>query len=164
MNSEAVRADFFDASALAKVYSDEPGSDVARQYFNSRPTKYTTPFCFYEAMNVLKGKWKYKGKLSIEQYLDAAFRLTAWYGASSSQVKDLDFTEPSTFFEAKKIAQNYGLDLSDAFQILSVKKGYFSVLINESSTVLVTADRELAVAAQALGLRAWNLMVDPPPQ
>ena len=164
MNSEAVRADFFDASALAKVYSDEPGSDVARQYFNSRPTKYTTPFCFYEAMNVLKGKWKYKGKLSIEQYLDAALRLTAWYGASSSQVKDLDFTEPSTFFEAKNIAQDHGLDLSDAFQILSIKKGYFSVLIDESSAVLVTADRELADAARTLNLRVWNLMVDPAPQ
>lgn len=164
MNWKSARADFFDASALVKVYSDEPGSDIARRYFYGRPAKHTTPFCFYEAMNVLKGKWKYKKKLSIEQYLDAAFRLTAWYGASSSIVKDLDFTEPITFFEAKEIAQNHGLDLSDAFQILSVKKGYFSVLINESSTVLVTADRELAVAAKALGLRAWYLMEGSPPE
>lgn len=163
MNRRAARADFFDASALAKVYSDEPCSDVASDYFRSRATKYTTPFCFYEAMNVLKGKWKHKGQLTIDQYLEAAFRLTAWYGASSSKVHDLNFTEPTTFAEAKDIAERNRLDLSDAFQILSVKKGYFSVLVNESSTVLVTADKELADAARAEGLRAWNLMLEPAP-
>jgi hypothetical protein len=81
-------------------------------------------------MNVLKGKWKHKGKLTIDEYLDAAFHLTAWYGASSSKVKDLNFTEPTTFVEAKKIAQRSQLDLSDAFQILSIKSGYYSVLVN----------------------------------
>jgi len=164
MTRTAARADFFDASALAKVYTQEPCSDVARQYFNSRSTKYTTPFCYYETMNVLKGKWKHKGQLSLEEYLDAAFQLTAWYGTSSSKVKDLDFTEPTTFFEAKAIAQQGQLDLSDAFQILSVKKGYFSVLVNDSTTVLVTADGELANAARTEGLRVWNLMTEPAPQ
>ena len=163
MNRRAARADFFDASALVKIYSDEPCSDVARDYFRSRATKYTTPFCFYEAMNVLKGKWKHKDQLTIDQYFDAAFRLTAWYGASSSKVKDLNFTEPATFAEAKEIAERSRLDLSDAFQILSVKKGYFSVLVNESSTVLVTADKALVDAARAEGLRAWNLMLEPAP-
>jgi hypothetical protein len=115
-------------------------------------------------MNVLKGKWKHKGQLTPEQYFDAAFHLTAWYGASSSRVKDLNFTEPNTFVEAKEIAQRNQLDLSDAFQILSVKKGYFSVLVNESSTILVTADKELAGAARNEGLRAWNLMVEPAPE
>jgi hypothetical protein len=76
-------------------------------------------------MNVLKGKWKHKGQLTLEQYLDAAFHLTAWYGASSPKVKDLNFTEPTTFAQAKAIAQRSQLDLSDAFQILSVKKATF---------------------------------------
>jgi predicted nucleic acid-binding protein len=71
----AFRADFFDASALAKVYTDEPCSAVVRQYFNGRATKYTTPFCFYESLNVLKGKWKHKGQLTLDQYVDAAFQL-----------------------------------------------------------------------------------------
>jgi predicted nucleic acid-binding protein len=164
VNRRAARADFFDASALAKIYSDEPCSDIARAYFRSRATKYTTPFCFYEAMNVLKGKWKHKGQLTIEKYLDAAFQLTAWYGASSSKVRDLNFTEPTTFAQAKEIAQRNQLDLSDAFQILSVKKGYFSVLVNDSTTVLVTADRDLAGAARTEGLRVWNLMTEPAPQ
>ncbi len=164
MNRTACRADFFDASALAKVYCDERGSDIVRSYFRSRATKYTTPFCFYEAMNVLKGKWKFKGQLTLEQYLDAAFRLTAWFGASSSQVKDLNFTDPLTFSEAKALAQRTNLDLSDAFQILSVKKGYFSHLINDSTTVLVTADKDLADAAKLEGLRTWNPLVESAPK
>ena len=164
MNRRAARADFFDASALAKVFTDEPGSDVIRQYFRGRSTKYTTPFCFYETMNVLKGKWKHKGQLTLEKYLDAAFQLTAWFGASSARVKDLDFTDPLTFAEAKAIALRSELDLSDAFQILSVKIGYFSVLVNDSATVLVTADRELAEAARQEGLRAWDLMLEPAPE
>ena len=164
MNGRSARADFFDASALAKVYADEPYSAIVRQYFNSRSTKYTTPFCFYEAMNVLKGKWKYREQLTKSQYLEAAFRLTAWYGASSSRIKDLNFTEPITFANAKAIAERTGLDLSDAFQILSVKTGYFSVLVNESSTVLVTADKELALAASSEGLQTWSVTEEPPPQ
>ena len=163
MNSPAVRADFFDASALVKVFSDEPYSDIVRKYFNSRSTKYTTPFCFYEAMNVLKGKWKYKNALTKDQYMDAVFQLTAWFGASSRRIKDLDFTNPMVFSDAKKIAQRYSIDLSDAFQILSVKAGYFSVLVNDSATVLVTADNDLAQAGRAEQLKVWNVMLDPPP-
>lgn len=110
MHRIAVRADFFDASALVKIYSDEPSSDVVRQYFNARATKYTTPFCFYEAMNVLKGKWKHKNQLSLDQYIDAAFRLTVWYGASSSWIDDLDFADPLTFSSARTLAKRSELD------------------------------------------------------
>ena len=163
MNNEAVRADFFDASALVKVYSDEPGSDVVCEYFRNSATKYTTPYCFYEALNVLKGKWKFKSKMTIDQYFEAAFQLAAWYGESSSHIADLDFTDPATFGEAKQMAKRHCLDLSDAFQILSVRKGFFSGLANESSTVLVTSDKGLADAAKMEGLRVWHTMLERAP-
>ncbi|AMS31884.1 hypothetical protein AEM42_04735 [Betaproteobacteria bacterium UKL13-2] len=163
MSIFAARADFFDASTLAKVFADEPGSTILREYWHARATKYTTPFCFYEAMNVLKGKWKHKGQLMLPDYLDAAFQLTAWYGASSSKIADLDFTDPLTFSETRALAQRTGLDLSDAFQIMSVKRGYFSSLTNDSATVLVTADNSLAQAARSEGLRVWNVNLDPAP-
>ena len=158
-----LRADFFDASVLVKVFSNEPGSDAARAYFNSRATKHSTAFCFYEAMNVLKGKWKFQGKLTHQEYLSSAFHLTAWFGASASRVSDLDFTNPLIFQQATKLVQKFGLDYSDAFQILSVKEGYFSSLVGDSSTVLVTADRQLAAAARSEGLRAWSMLDEPPP-
>lgn len=164
MGSIATRADFFDASALVKVFADEPRSDVVRTYWRSRATKYTTPFCFYEAMNVLKGKWKFKKQLTIAQYLDATFHLTAWYGASSDSITDLDFANPATFANTKALAERTGVDLSDAFQIMSVKHGYFSAMAYDSTTVFVTADGELATAAKAEGLRVWSVMLEEPPQ
>lgn len=164
MSTFTARADFFDASALVKVFADEHGSIMLRDYWHSRATKYTTPFCFYEAMNVLKSKWKHKDQLMLPEYLDAAFQLTAWYGASSSKIADLDFTDPWTFSETRALAERAGLDLSDAFQIMSVKRGYFSSLINDSATVLVTADNGLAHAAKSEGLRVWNVNLEPAPQ
>jgi predicted nucleic acid-binding protein len=159
----SVRADFFDASALVKVYASEPHSEVIRSYFYARSTKYTSPFCFYEALNILKAKWLYRSELRRDQYLSAAFHLTAWYGAATSRIKDLDLTNPTVFQTAKGLVERTGLDLSDAFQILSVKEGYFSRLVDDSKTVLVTADKALAAAARAEGLRVWSATEEPPP-
>ncbi|MFC3115326.1 hypothetical protein [Cellvibrio fontiphilus] len=65
MSDFPTRANFFDASALAKVYSKEYGSDILIEYFyNYAPTKFTTPFCLYEALNVLKTKWLHRKELA----------------------------------------------------------------------------------------------------
>ena len=164
MNSIALRAEFFDASALAKIFTVEPYSTEVQSYWHLSPTKHTTPFCFYEAMNVLKSKWKFKNQLNYEEYLEAAFKLTTWFGASSKSIKDLDFSDPIIFHETKALAARHTLDLSDAFQIMSVKKGYFSGLVNDSATILVTADKQLATSARAEGLRAWDITSEPPPE
>jgi predicted nucleic acid-binding protein len=121
MNRRANRADFFDASALVKIYANEPHSDVVRSYFHSRPTKYTSPFCFYEALNILKSKWLNRSQMTRDEYLDAAFRLTAWYAAATKRINDLDFTDPLVFGAVKSLVERTGVDLSDAFQIVSVK-------------------------------------------
>ena len=161
--STSVFANCFDASALVKVWVDEPNCGPARMYFNTQsPTKYTTPFCYFETLSALKGKWLRK-ELSKEVYLNAAFAMTVWFQASSRKVKDIDFTDPPTFLRAKEIVEKYEIDLSDAFQILSVKEGYFSPLANDSRTLLVTADEKLANAAEAEGLRAWYCLSWPTP-
>lgn len=171
--SHAARVSFFDASALAKVFAQEPGSEIIRPYFESEPTKYTTQFCFYEALNVLKNsrlpkdqikpKAKNKTQLSQDEYLSAANRLFNWFRTSSRNINDIEFTKPETFAEAQRIAAGTGLDLSDAFQILSVKSGYFSPLCGDSATVLVTADKGLSIAARAEGLRVWYFMSEAAP-
>ena len=150
------RANCFDASALVKVFVDEPGCGPVRQYFNTdSPTKYTTPFCYFEALSVLKVKWQYRKEISREQYVDAAFAITIWFQASSRRIDDIDLTYPPTFDRAREIVEKYDIDVSDAFQILSVKEGYFAPLAKEPSTILVTADERLAKVAQSEGLRAW---------
>lgn len=135
-----------------------------REYVIRRPAGYTTPFCFYEALNALKAKWKYRAQLTKEQYLKAAFELTAWFGATSRQVSDLDFADALVFHRTSDLANRHGLDLSDAFQIMSVKHGFYSVLGGESATVLVTSDLPLAVAARAEGLKVWHTLSEPAPE
>ncbi|TAN43239.1 MAG: PIN domain-containing protein [Nitrospirae bacterium] len=159
----AARANCFDASALVKLHVDEIGSDVIRQYADTEPTKYTTPFCFFEALNVLKVKWLYRKEISKEEYHDASLKLTSWFSLISKRIRDLDFIDPIVFVEVKKIAEQHSLDLSDAFQIVSVKKGFFSSLAHESKTILVTADEELANAARSEGIKVWYFLTEPRP-
>jgi len=160
--SIAVRANCFDASALVKLYTPESGSEIIGPYFNGESTKYTTPFCFYETLSTLKVKWL-RDAITKAQYLEAARRLTAWYGASSRGIDDLDFAAHTTFADAKRIVEHTSLDLSDAFQILSVKSGFYGRLAGDSKTVLVTADKGLADAARSEGLRVWYFMEEPAP-
>ena len=159
----STHSSLFDASALVKVFSIEPGSNVVKQYFDACPCKYTTPFCFYEAMNALKGKWKYKQQLSLEEYYKATFELTAWHGAWSKDLNDIDFSDPAVSARTRQLAEKFQLDLSDAFQILSVQQGAHSIFVNDSATVLVTADNGLAAAARSEGIRVWNVMLEPAP-
>jgi len=163
MTSKAVRANCFDASALVKIYTDEDGSEIVKNYFFSEPTKYTTPFCFYEALNVLKAKHYYRNEITAEKYHSASFSLTAWFSSIVNDISDINFLSPVVFTNVQLISTKYSLDLSDAFQILSVKNGIFSHLSHESKTVLVTADEKLSKAAKKEGLRAWNFMKEPNP-
>ena len=162
--NEAVRANCFDASALLKLYVKEDGSEELRAYWNRESTRFTTSLCFYEALTQLKVCHFYRKVLDREEYKKATLSLSAWYGAVSKKIPELDFLSPEVFFAAQRTAQKHGLDLSDAFQIHSVKEGFFSKMIGGSTTILVTADRELAKAARAEGLRVWNILAEPAPR
>jgi predicted nucleic acid-binding protein len=164
MKELPVRAICFDASALVKVFSDEESSESIREFFNKHaPTRYTTPFCFYEALSVLKVKWLYRKELDESAYRESAFQLTAWYASSLTRTKDIDFHDPIVFHRLLSLAEKYAIDLSDAFQIESVKNGFFSGLIDESSTLLVTADKRLSEVAKEEGIKVWYFLTDPVP-
>lgn len=152
----------FDAAALVKRFLNEEGSDILRQFWNKHSTLYTTPFCLYESLGVLKLR-KLRHKLTKKEYLEAASRLVAWYRASACNIKDLDFTRLDVFTKAEKIAEQHDLDLSDAFQLLSLQDGFFAPLVRDSATPLVTADEALANAARAIGLRVWDCLREPMP-
>jgi hypothetical protein len=100
------------------------------------------------------------GNIGDDEYHKAAFELSAWFSASSKNLPDLDFVDPMTFPQVQSLARKYSVDLSDAFQILSVQKGFASVMSGESQTILVTADKGLAAAARSEGIRVWNVMTE----
>ncbi len=158
----AVRMNCFDASALVKLYVDEPRSDILRKYFYSESSKYTTPFCFFETLSILKGR-KNREQLSEDGYFRATFELVAWFGSFSEKLPDVKLTSSNGLKHTQEIANRYSLDLSDAFQILSVKDGYFSAMCDGSKTILVTADEKLAAAARSENLRVWDILNEPPP-
>ena len=156
----------FDASALVKVYTDEDGSGVVRKYFDSAPSKYTTLSCYFETLNALKRK-RFSRKppnITDQEYHDAAFKLSAWFSLawknvlslSPNYVQDLDFVDPQTFPKIQSLARTYSLDLSDAFQILSVKEGFASPMVGQSQPILVTADKNLATAARNERIKVWE--------
>ena len=160
-----VRANLFDASALVKVFSDEYDSVVIQTFLNQHaPTRYTTPFCFYEALNLLKSKWLHRKELSEAQYRDKALRLVAWHGTATRYGQDIELTEPTVLFSVLALVEKYSMDVSDAFQIQSVKSGYFSCLVESSATLLVTADRKLAEIARNEGIKAWYFPEEPIPR
>ncbi len=161
--SDAVRANCFDASALLKRYVQEDGSEILRAYWKREPTKFTTSLCFYEALTQLKVCHFYRKTLNLAEYKNATLNLCFWYAASSESIPELNFLSPDVFLPAQRTAEKHGLDLSDAFQIHSVKAGFFSNMSGDSTTILVTADRKLAKAAGAEGLRVWNLLDEPAP-
>jgi predicted nucleic acid-binding protein len=166
LRTRAVRTNCFDASALVKVYTDEDESVTVRKYFNSEPNKYTTPICYFETLNVLKKKRferKPPNNITDDGYHKAAFELSAWFSASSKNVPDVDLVDPITFPQVQSIARKYSVDLSDAFQILSVKKGFASIMIGESQTILVAADEGLASAARSEVIKVWYVMKEQSP-
>jgi predicted nucleic acid-binding protein len=160
--STTTRANCFDASALLKLYVQENGSDELRTYWNSEPTKFTTSLCFYEALTLLKVCHFYRKILDVEAYKRATLDLCAWYGAVSESIPELKFLSPEVFFAAQRTAENHKIDLSDAFQIHTVREGFFPNLSADSRTILVSADRDLVKAARAEGLRVWSILDELP--
>lgn len=158
------RAVFLDASAIIAFHTAEPMSYVLCEWWHKEATKYTSPMCLFESLNVYKSKWKFQGKLTQDQYREACFNTYHWYQASVRHVKDLDFDSAHVFQQAYLLATKHSLDLSDAFQILSVRDGFFSRLINESATVLCTGDAGLTKAAREEGLLVWNFTMEVPPE
>ena len=149
---------YLDASAAVKLVLREPGFGNLRKYLHLRGSLITT-LCFAEALGVLKRKWLHH-QLSDEQYLGRCYLLV--HGCRIT-LEDTGLEDQQTFMKASQIARKHKLDLSDALQLLTVKYGKFRHLVAESKTLLITADRDLASAAEAEGLRVWNCETEPTP-
>jgi predicted nucleic acid-binding protein len=110
--------------------------------------------CMAEALGVFKRKML-RSELSRDRYFASCYLLLNYVG-NRIHIDDLEISDQAIFLKASALARQYGVDLSDALQLVSVKEGKFRNYVQESKTVFATADRSLASAARAENLRVWD--------
>jgi hypothetical protein len=93
-------------------------------------------------------------------------RRTSRYGADNTiEIQDVEIKDPMVFGEVENLVRKYQetIDVSDAFQIVSVKRNYFSRFECDSKPILITGDKALAIAARQEGIRVWDCVNEPEP-
>jgi len=164
---DALRPHFLDASALVKLVVHEPGSDAFRNYFRTNSWFVSSPLCISEALGVLKRHWQ-QGSLTDERYYACAWELLFSYRAGGRiQLAPEHLGQPEAFASARRLSGTYEIDLSDALQLHLLLYGVLASYCGGSQAVLISADRNLAQAARAEGLLAWDILreeMPPPPR
>ena len=140
---------------------EEDGSKRLRKHFYARGSvAVTTSFCFYEALGVLKTKWSKKNRedsISEELYLLASEELCALVEDENIQLESLSFYDRESFRESEKLTQQYDIDLSDSFQLITLKKGMMAQLQTPIIPELITEDKNIGKAAVKLGLSVLKI-------
>src|SRR5215813_3953019 len=151
---------YLDASVLVKLVVEEDGSNVVEEYMRRNYTAAfkTTSLCFAEALGVLKSKYVNRRRtdhIDEDTYLTAADELRAYVKNDPIELVDVGINDSAVFSEVEEIARRYSLDVSDAYQIVTIRKDHFS-RFPKARPILITADTGLAKAARAEKLRVWD--------
>ena len=153
---------YLDASALVKLLVDEGDCAPVRAFCNGEPNTRTTALCVAEALGVFKRKWK-KKELTLEQYLQVTAQLLA-EAPHRIYETELDPSDHQVSAGVEALVRKHTeLDFVDALQLYTLRHGPFQHMINDSTSVLITADKNLAKAARAEGLRVWDCIREPAP-
>ena len=151
-----MRFHYYDANCLIKLVIDEAGSVELREFFYGlSSTAITTSFCFYEALSVLKAKWLKTTRVDsipLERYLASSEELCALVEDGLIQIEELSFYDMDSFKQSEKLTKEYGVDLSDSFQLITIKNGMMAKLNTSVVPELITEDKNLCEAAKNLGL------------
>jgi predicted nucleic acid-binding protein len=160
MDSQLVH--YLDASVLVKIAVKETGSEAIEKYMAAEPTStfYATSLSFAEALGGLKSKYSRK-EIDQETYIKAGDIIKGYIG-DRIELVDVDISESEIFWEVEKTAKLCGLDIVDAYQIVTIKKDLFS-RVSEAQPILVTADSELAEAGRKQGLKVWDCLKEQAP-
>jgi predicted nucleic acid-binding protein len=163
MEQKWIRVYYLDASALVKILIKEEGSEKVLQYFPSLDSFSTTSLCFAETLGVLKTKYFYRKEITKKEYLNASTELMGYVQENLLHIDEVNITHNEIFEDVENIIYKYNLDVSDAFQIVTIKKSYFSKFECDSKPILVTADECLETVAKKEGLRTWFCLKGTPP-
>jgi predicted nucleic acid-binding protein len=157
-----IKTAYLDASALVKLLVPEDGSRAVRDYFSTHSVFTTTSICFAETLGALKLKFKNQ-LISTDQYLAACSELMAHIRGHTLEIEDIGISKNYIFDEVECIAKMYELDVSDAYQIVTLRRGAFSTLTGDSRPFLITADQQLAAAARREGHQVWDCLRESAP-
>ncbi len=142
---------YFDASVIAKLFLEEPGSEEARKIFNNASVRKTTSLCFSESLAVLKCKLFKKKK--INEYLNATLDLISIKNDSNLEIEEQSIFNREMFDKAQSIIEeNKKVDLADIFQILSIEESIYTH--HGIPCILVTADGPLHELAIKRGVKS----------
>lgn len=145
---------FWDASALAKRYAPEPGSDTAEALFTHAPRRMiTTPWGYSETYSLLRRKREDR-RISTAVFTQAVSALQL---ELLGYEFDLLTVDDDAILYGAVFIERYSLNSVDA-ALLTTWLRYVQALPTEerSSCVLVAADQRLVRAAIAEGLTALN--------
>ena len=144
---------FLDASAIVKLVVDEKGSTFIRNYFNSlNHTFFTTNFCFFESLSVLKRKWCNQ-EISKNEYIDYCYLLFCYKEEKRIKICEYPLENLHNFRKLEQLTEKYNIDISDGLQLLSIKETILAKFVEESETTLITADKNLSESAEKEGVK-----------
>lgn len=144
---------FLDASAIVKLVVEEKGSDRVREYFDALNFLFfTTNFCFFESLSVLKRKWC-NGGISKNQYRECCGRVFAYKKEGRIKIQEYPLENLEDFWKLECLVEKHNIDISDALQLLSIKETILATFAEESETTLLTADKDLAESAKKEGVK-----------
>ena len=163
--TEWIKVHYLDACAVVRIFIEEEGSKELKKYFEMESNFWMTSICFIEALGVLKKKCFYEKLIMKKEYLDACDELMVTIEEKIIRIDEFSITNSETFREVEKLVEQYEkIDVSDAFQIVSIKHSWLSKFTEIPQPVLITADKELAKVARKEGLNAWYIINEPYPK
>jgi predicted nucleic acid-binding protein len=122
-----------------------------------------TSLCFAEALGVLKTKHFNRKEITRKGYLNRSYLLTALLRDKRILLDEVPLSDPKIFNAVESVIKKHQIDVSDAFQIVTIKRGRFKKFSGESQSLLITADRGLAKAARLEGVKVWECTHEPIP-
>ena len=80
------------------------------------------------------------------------------------QIEEVGISDQQTFAEVESLAKKHVLDISDCYQLVTLKRGFFAQFRGSNSQpILITADESLATAARNEGVHVWDCLREPAP-
>lgn len=134
---------FFDSSALAKRYIQEPGSDRVDAILSSASALGVSVICLSKVVSALCRRRR-EGKLSRQQYLEAKRALFS------------DVAEASIIGISDQVVAR-AVDLLERWPLRSSDSLHVASAAEWSAQLFVSADGRQCVAAKAYGLRIEEL-------